>query len=146
MARDPLLVLRTLRQRAVEQARQGLAACLKAEAEAAAKLEALDEAMRRDLQAGREMPDGHQFLQVFANRRGAFRAHRIDAAAGLAAAQTLAAQARLLVVKERTDAEAVEQLITEQKAAHWDDAERKAQHEMDDVARAAHTVRRGRRI
>jgi hypothetical protein len=146
MARDPLVVLRAMRHRAVEQARQGLAACLKIETEAAAKVEALTEAVRRDLQAAGEMPDAYRFLQVFANRRGAIRTQRSAAVAALATAQTGVSEARAFVVTERTQADAVEQLIAEQRAARLDKAERQAQHEMDDIARAAHAVRRGRRI
>jgi flagellar biosynthesis chaperone FliJ len=142
VARDPLLVLRAVRQRAVEQARQGLAACLKTEADAAAKVDAFTKAAERDRSAEKDMPDACQFLQMFANRLEALRAQRIVAVATLAAEQVRVSDARAVVVTERTQAEAVEQLITEQKAARLAETDRKAQHEMDDIARAALAVRR----
>jgi flagellar biosynthesis chaperone FliJ len=143
MARDPLLVLRALRQRAVEQARRGLAACLKVEIEAAVKIDELSEAMRCDRLAGEDMPNAHQFLELFANRLSAIRAQRVAAVEALAVAQTQVSEARAVVVAERTKAEAVEQLIAEQKTARVVAADSKAQHEMDDIARAANAVRRG---
>jgi flagellar biosynthesis chaperone FliJ len=146
MARDPLLVLRAVRLRAVERARQGLAARLKTEAEAAAKVDGLTEAARLDRSAGEDMPDAHQFLQMFANRLDAVRTQRIAAGTSLTMAQARVAEARVVVVAARTQAEALEQLITAQETARVADAERKAQHEMDDVARAAHAVRRVGRI
>jgi flagellar biosynthesis chaperone FliJ len=146
MARDPLLVLRAVRQRAVEQARQGLAACLKVENEVAAKIDEFSEAMRRDRSAGEDMPDAHQFHQLFANRLDAIRAEHAAAVQTLAVAQARVAEARAVVVTERTQTEAVEQLISEQNAARLVEEENKTQHEMDDIARAARSLRRAGRI
>jgi flagellar biosynthesis chaperone FliJ len=146
MVRNPLLILRAVRQRAVEQARQGLAACLRIETEATIQMDALTEAVRRDQTAGEHMPEAYQFLQLFANRLDAIRARRVVAVADLTAAQARVTEARAVVVAARTQAEAVEQLITEQVTARLALAESKAQHEMDDIARAARAVHRSERI
>jgi flagellar biosynthesis chaperone FliJ len=146
MVRNPLLILRAVRQRAVEQARQELAACLRIETEAAHQMDALTEAVRRDQTAGEHMLEAYQFVQSFANRLEAIRARRVVATADLTAAQASVTEARAVVVAARTQAEAVEQLITEQVTARLALAESKAQHEMDDIARAARAVHRSERI
>ena len=52
MARDPLRILLSLRRRSVEQARQALAVRLTLVSEVEGMIHALDEATRRDREAG----------------------------------------------------------------------------------------------
>jgi hypothetical protein len=146
MARDPLLVLRAVRRRAVEQARQSLAAYLKVETDAAAAVDDLAKAAMRDRRAAEDMPEACQFVQLFANRLDAIRTQRVSAMTALAAAQTRVSEARAGVATERTRAEAVEELIVDQQAASVAAAESKAQHELDDIARAARILRQSGRI
>jgi hypothetical protein len=86
MAGDPLLALQAVRRRAVEAARQALAACLQAEAEITDRISALDEAARRDRAVSCAWQDGHQFLEMAATRAAAARAERSTAALQLTAA------------------------------------------------------------
>jgi flagellar export protein FliJ len=143
MARDPLLVLRAIRLRAVEEARQGLAARLKIEVQAIAKMDALAEATKLDRSAAVEIPESHQFLQMFANRLDAVRTERNAALAELAEARARVSEVRAIVANARTEAEAIEQLITEQKTKRAAEEGARTGHEMDDIARAAHILRRG---
>jgi flagellar biosynthesis chaperone FliJ len=140
MARDTLSILRTVRQRAVEQARQVLATCLSAEAEAAAAVDTLVQAAKRDREVALGL-DGHEFLDVFANRMDALRAQQIAAATILKTAQDDVSEALALVVAARTQAEALEQLSAQRKAAHDAEQERKAQHVLDDMARGRNVAR-----
>ena len=57
MARDPLKVLSVVRQRAVDQQRQALAICLKAEAAAEDRIRMLDAAVVRDQALAETMPE-----------------------------------------------------------------------------------------
>jgi flagellar biosynthesis chaperone FliJ len=142
MARDPLSILRTVRQRAVEQARQALAVCLRAETEASGAVNALVEAAERDREVALGLGAGHEFLDMFANRLEALRVQQIAAAAALQSAQDSVSEALALVVAARTQAEALEQLAAQRKAAEDAELERKAQHVLDDIARGRNDVAR----
>jgi flagellar biosynthesis chaperone FliJ len=139
--RHPLLILQSIRQRAIEQARLALAACLKVEAEALGRIDLLEESVKRDRAAASCMGDGQEFLQVFANRLDAVQVQRRAARAALAAAQDRVSAARVVVATARTRAEAVEQLIAEQMTARRSAADRNAQHALDDISRAARMMR-----
>ena len=144
MARDPLQVLLAIRERAVEQARYALAACLTTENNIADKARSLDAAVQRDREASATWREAHQFLEMSAVRLGAARAERQTVAAELTAAAVRSAGARGVVTAARTAAEAVEQLIGEREATSQADAARREQHELDDIARARLVVRQRR--
>jgi flagellar biosynthesis chaperone FliJ len=135
MARNPLMILRTVRQREVEQARQALAVCLQAEAEATATVDALSEAAKLDRSASERLTDAFGFLQMFANRLDSLRTQQIAAELSLTTAQTRVSEARSVVAAARTRAEVLEQLVAERNAARAAELERQAQHVMDDIAR-----------
>lgn len=143
MAGGPLFVLQALRRREVETARHALAACLQAEAGIADRIRSLDDAARRDRAVSDAWQDRHQFLELAAIRLAAARAERSKAALQLTAAAARSQEARDLLTAARTAAEAVDQLIDERVAAAQAEAARRAQHELDDIARAAR--RRGAR-
>jgi flagellar export protein FliJ len=136
MARDPLRILLSMRQRAVDQARHALAARLAAEAEVADRLRSLDGSVWRDRRAGLAWPGAHQFLEMFASRQEAIQAERQTIAADLAVAGGQAAEARDIVAAARTAAEAVADLIGERDAAGRAEASKREQHVLDDIARA----------
>jgi hypothetical protein len=142
MARDPVDVLLAIRLHAVEQARSALAACLTSEATLADRIKALDSAVLRDRKTAGSWQDAHQFLEISVFRQGAVRAERRTIAADLAAAEARSAEARGAVTAARAAAEAVEQLIAERRAAGLAETARRAQHVLDDIARARFTVRR----
>jgi pantoate kinase len=135
MARDPLLVLQTVRRRSVEAARYELGACLTHEAAAADKIRAIDEAAQKDRAAHPSLEAAHQFIEMFARRTAAAEAERRAAVEALAAAQARSADARAAVVAARTAAEAVATLIAERSAAAEAEANRRDQHTLDDMTR-----------
>ena len=135
MARDPLRILQTVRRRSVEAARYALGACQTAEAQAADKIRAIDDAAQRDRMAHSQVPEAPQFLDMFVRRVAATEAERRAAASALADAQAQSAAARAAVAEARAAAEAVETLIAERAAAEEIEANRRDQHALDDMTR-----------
>ena len=128
MARDSLKTLRASRRRSVEEARYALGACLTAEAQAAAAVQAITDAARRDRAAYQAAEHSHQFLEIFIRGLRASDAQRLAAQAALTAAQARSAEARAAVVAARMAAEAVETLNFERAAAAELEANRREQH------------------
>jgi flagellar biosynthesis chaperone FliJ len=135
MARDSLEILRAVRRRSVEEARYALGACLTAEAQAAAAVQAITDAARRDRAAYQAAEHSHQFLEMFVCGLRASDAKRLAAEVALTAAQARSAEARAVVVAARMAAEAVETLNVERAAAAELEANRREQHALDDIAR-----------
>ena len=135
MARDPLIVLLAVRRRSVDHQRQALAACLVAEAAAADRIRSLDEAMARDRDLTDESPDHLQFRDIFLATRRHLLAEGRTAFAALAEAGSHSAEARGHFATARLAAEAVERLIAERRLAARAEADRRSQHELDDIAR-----------
>ena len=142
MPGDPLLVLQALRRRAVEAAREALGSCLRAEATMADRIKALDADTAQDRAAAETWRDACHFVELAAIRSAAARAERAAAALQLTAAAVRSEDAKGVLTAARTAAEAVDQLIAERVAASQVAAASRAQHELDDIARAAR--RRGR--
>jgi hypothetical protein len=150
MARDSIRILRAVRRRSVEQARYALAACLTAEAQAAAAVQAVADAARRDRAAHPAVEYSHQFLEMFVRRLRVSDAKRLAAEAALTTAQARSAEARAAVVAARMAAEVVEALSVERAVADELEANRREQHALDDMARSRfnsgdHPVSRGGR-
>ncbi len=144
MSRDPLQTLLSLRRHAIEQARYALGACLAAESRTRDRIDALDEAVRRDRRAADAWPDARLFQDMAAIRGDALRADRSAAVTALMEAETASAAARDAVAAARTAAEAVDLLIAARDAAGQIEAARQAQHALDDVTRKQRAV--GRRL
>nr|WP_294520009.1 hypothetical protein [uncultured Rhodopila sp.] len=139
MPRDPLAVLLTLRRREVDRRRQDLATCTAAETEAAAAVRSIDAAIARDRDAGESFPDHVRFRDVFLATRQHLQADRQRAMGALAEAEARSEAARGQLAAARLAAEAVDRLIAERAAAARAEADRRAQHELDDVARVRRT-------
>jgi flagellar biosynthesis chaperone FliJ len=135
MSRKPLSVLLALRQRAVEQARLAVAACLRAEHDAAERLAALDDAERRGRQAASAADEHLSFLDMTARSRDLGRSKRSSLAVRCAAAENRTTDARARLATERTSTEAVALLISERLAAEGEQAAKLEQHALDDIAR-----------
>ena len=140
MPRDRLRIIRTVRQRGVEHARQALAACLQAEADAAERIQAIDVAGIKDRAAYHGIEDGFRFQEMFSRRVQARAADRRSAEAALAAAQDRSAETRATVVAAQTALEAVETLINERAAAAAHEADQRLQHALDDMTRSRRPV------
>jgi hypothetical protein len=135
VAADSIRILRAVRRRSVEEARHALGACLAAEAQAVDAVEAIVNQARRDRAAHQTVEDPHQFLEMFLRRSGVAEAERASAEAALTAARARSDAARTAVVAARTAAEAVETLIAERALSDEDDANRREQYALDDMAR-----------
>jgi hypothetical protein len=135
MARDPLQVLLAVRQRAVDQQRQALAERLRVEAEAVDRVRALTEAILRDQNAPSSPTDALLARDVLIATRRHRLAERQIAAVAVIEAARLAEAARGVLADTRLAAEAVQTLIAERSLASRVEADRRAQHELDDITR-----------
>jgi flagellar biosynthesis chaperone FliJ len=135
MAADSIRILRAVRRRSVEEARHALGACLTAEAQAVDAVQAIVDKARRDRAAHQTVEESHQFLEMFLRRSGVAEAERVSAEAALTAARARSDAARIAVVAAQTAAEAVETLIAERALSDEEDANRREQHTLDDMAR-----------
>jgi flagellar export protein FliJ len=135
MARDPLKVLLTVRQRSVEQARQALGSCLAEEAAATDRIKSLDETTRRNRAATSAAVDLQLFKDMFAIQRNVLQADRHAATLALTAAEQRSAEARAVMVEARTAAESVQRLLDERAARRDAEISRQEQHALDDMAR-----------
>jgi hypothetical protein len=135
MAADSIRILRAVRRRSVEEARHALGACLAAEALAVDAVESIVDKARRDRAAHQTVGEPHQFLEMFLRRSGVAEAERVSAEAALAAARARSDAARIAVVAAKTAAEVVETLIADRASSDEEDANRREQHALDDMAR-----------
>lgn len=138
MARDALQLLLSIRQRSVDQAHQAITLCMKAEADIRDKINALDEAARRDHLAARKSAERIPFLDMFVARLHQTQTERHALNMTLAAAEARSADARTALAAARRAAEAVETLLQERKVATELQMEKRAQHVLDDIARTRH--------
>jgi flagellar biosynthesis chaperone FliJ len=135
MPRDALEVLRELRRRDVDRRRRELADCTAAETEAAGRVRSIDAAMARDRDSENGLADRMRFRDIFLATRQHLRSERQRAVAALAEAEARSEAARGQLAAARQAAEAVDRLILERTAAARAKADRRAQHELDDIAR-----------
>lgn len=138
MARDPLRTLLKLRTHAVDRARLLLAECLQTEADLQARLRTIGDAETRDEEVMRRMPDAHLYAENFTRRRIRLNQAREATERALHTAGQGVAEARRALGAARTEAEIVTQLAEEREAANQIAAERKAQHDLDDIAHGLH--------
>jgi flagellar export protein FliJ len=143
MSRDPLFVLLTVRQAAVDQARQVLAARLKAEQQAEQAITTLDAMVRQQTGAAARFADRAQGvasrdMDLLAAWLGQARGRRVHASATLAALQAQTAQATSALAEARSAARAIEQVIEERRAAARRRQDARDAHALDDIARTRH--------
>jgi hypothetical protein len=106
---DPLNTLLRLRRLAVDEARQALADCLRTEAERAAEMRALDDAVDRETVAACDLAADDNAVEVFAVWLKRTRAERAAAAEALLRAEARTQEARaVLSVGERAKRAVVE--------------------------------------
>jgi hypothetical protein len=136
MARDPLKILSVVRQRAVDRQRQALAACLKAEAAVENRIRLLDAAVLKDEAVAAIVPDPLLFRDIFIATRQHLRTEQQVSRMALTDAERQTDTARGHLAGARLAAEAVDRLIAERAATACAEADRRAQHVLDDIARA----------
>lgn len=142
MARDPLNVLLTVRQRTVDQSRQALATCLKAETAAVAAIRAMDAAVERERAAADRDAEDHRDTEMRSVWMERIRAQRVAAVANLAAAERQTAAARAVLSAARSAAQAVQRTIAERAVLALAEAEKRAQHALDDISRSRYVAQR----
>jgi len=134
MADDPMLVLLRLRRMGVDEATRGLAACLRAETEAAAAVRAIDDAIARETEAASDPEAGDHAVEAFAVWYRRARQERDAMVAVLHAAETATAEARTVMAASRTGVRVAEELIDRRDTMREAAAERAEQRLLDEVA------------
>jgi flagellar biosynthesis chaperone FliJ len=131
---DPLNTLLRLRRLAVDEARQALADCLRTEAERAAEMRALDDAVDRETVAACDLAADDNAVEVFAVWLKRTRAERAAAAEALLRAEARTQEARaVLSVGERAKRAVVELQATREIERLAEDLKRD-QIRIDEVA------------
>lgn len=134
MSSEPLEALLRLRRLAVDEARRGLAECLRLESEAATAVSAIRASMERETEAATSLMAGDAEVEAFAAwlRRILPKLHAAEVAEAEAEAATV--EARGVLGAARAGVRAVEETLERHAAAAQAEAERKAQAEIDEAA------------
>jgi flagellar export protein FliJ len=134
MTPDPLDALLRLRRMAVDEARLGLAECLRTESEAANAAGEVDAAIDRETEAASSLAAGDAEVEAFAAwfHRIRPRQHAAHEAEATAEAETVSARAILAVAQAAV--RAAEEMMAKHAAAAHAGAERRAQAEIDEIA------------
>ena len=134
MTQDPLESLLRLRRLAVDEARRGLADCLRAESQAAEALAALEAAIERETDVAADLNAGDAEVEAFAAWLRRMRPKQQAAHAAEAEAEAATAQGRAILAAARAAVSAVEDMLAEHTAERKAEAQRQAQREIDEAA------------
>jgi flagellar export protein FliJ len=140
MTHDPLETLLRLRRMAVDEARRGLAECLRVESEAAAAIAAIETAIERETEAATSLAAGDGEVEAFAAWLRRIRPKQRAAEAAGPEAEAATARARALLAAARIAVRAAEEMLERQAVAARAEAEHKAQGEIDEVAQRSATI------
>jgi flagellar export protein FliJ len=134
MTHDPLEALLRLRRMAVDEARRGLAECLRQEADAATALDAIEASIARETAAAGGLAADDADVEAFARwlRRMLPEQHAAQAAEEDAEAAT--ARARAVLAAARAAVRAAETMLEQHAATARANAQRGAQAEIDEAA------------
>ena len=127
MTHDPLEALLRLRRVAVDEARRGLAECLRIESEAAAAVAAIEAAIERETEVATSLAAGDAEVEAFAAWLRRIRPKQRAAHAAEDEAEAATVRARALLGAARAAVRAVEEMLEKHAAAAQAEAERKAQ-------------------
>lgn len=130
--RSLLMVRRVM----VDRARIQVLASLQAEAAAVARVETLDEAQARNDRGVPQFTERNQFLDIAASHHARFQEQRRSLVQAAAKAKEATADARTVLMKAMSAAEAFERWTEEQATAGKRYAARREQHALDDMARS----------
>jgi flagellar export protein FliJ len=134
MTRDPLEALLRRRNLAVDQARRGLADCLRAEGQAAQSVAAVEAAIEHEIAVATNLASGDAEVEAFAAWLRRIRPKQQAAHAAEAQAEAATSQARAVVAAARAAVRAAEEMMAQHAAARLTEAGRHAQREIDEVA------------
>ena len=134
MTRDPLESLLRLRRLAVDEARRGLADCLRVESLADHAVAAIESAIDHETDVATDLASGDAVVEAFAAwlRRIRPKQHAVHAAEAQAEAST--AQGRALLAAARAAVRAAEEMLEKHAAAKLAEEEHQAQREIDEAA------------
>ena len=134
MNHDPLEALLRLRQLAVDEARRGLAECLRIESDAAATVAAIEATIERETEAATDLASTDAQVEAFAAWLRRIRPKQQAAHAAEAEAEVATAGARVVLGAARGAVRVVEELLAQHAAAAEAKAEHQAQKDIDEVA------------
>jgi flagellum-specific ATP synthase len=140
MSRDPLEALLRLRRMAADEARRGLAECLRAEGEAAAAVATIEAAIDRETEAATSLAAGDAEVEAFAAWLRRIRPKQQAALAATESAEAATTQARGVLGAARAGVQAAEETLEKRGAVERAEAERKAQNEIDEAAQRGGVV------
>jgi flagellum-specific ATP synthase len=140
MSRDPLEALLRLRRMAADEARRGLAECLRAEGEAAAAVATIEAAIDRETEAATSLAAGDAEVEAFAAWLRRIRPKQQAALAAAESAEAATTQARGVLGAARAGVQAAEETLEKRGAVERAEAERKAQNEIDEAAQRGGVV------
>ena len=140
MSRDPLEALLRLRRMAADEARRGLAECLRAEGEAAAAVATIEAAIDRETEAATSLAAGDAEVEAFAAWLRRIRPKQQAALAAAESAEAATTQARGVLGAARAGVQAAEETLEKRGAVERAEAEHKAQNEIDEAAQRGGVV------
>lgn len=134
MTQDPLETLLRVRRAAVDEARRGLAECLRVESEASAAVAAIETAIERETDVAANLATSDAEVEAFGAWLRRIRPKQQSAHVAEQQAETATAAARAVLGAARAAVRATEQMLERHAAAAHAAAERKAQAEIDEAA------------
>ena len=134
MSGKPLEALLRLRRMAMDEARRGLAECLRIESQAAATVAAVEAAIRHETEAALSLAAGDAEVEAFGNWLRRVRPKQRSAAAAEQEAAAATARARAVLSASRAAVRAVEDRLEQEAAVERARAERREQAQLDEVA------------
>ena len=140
MTCDPLETLLRLRRLAVDQARRGLADCLRVESQAAHSVAAIEAAIEHETEVATNLASGDAEVEAFATWLRRIRPQQHAAHVAEAEAEAATVQGRAVLAAARAAVRAAEEMLEQHAAARLKEAEHQAQREIDEAAQ-----RRGER-
>jgi flagellar export protein FliJ len=138
MTRDPLASLLRLRRLAVDQARRGLADCLRVESLAAHAVAAIESAIEHETEVATSLASGDAEVEAFAAWLRRIRPKQQAAHAADAEAEGATAQARAVLGAARAAERAAQEMLEKHTAAKQAEEEHAAQREIDEVGQRSH--------
>jgi flagellar export protein FliJ len=131
---DPLESLLRLRRLAVDEARRGLADCLRVESQAAQSVAAIEAAIAHETDVATDLASGDAEVEAFAAWLRRIRPKQLAAHAAEAEAAAATTQGRAVLAAARAAVRAVEEMLEQHAAARLEEAEHQAQREIDEAA------------
>src|SRR4051812_30387252 len=117
MSRDPIETLLRLRRLAADQARRGLAECLRVESEAAAAVAAVEAAIDHETEVATSLAAGDAEVEAFAAWLRRIRPKQQATLAAEETAEAATARARAVLNAARAAVRATEQMLEKHAAA-----------------------------